>query len=201
MGHFSDLVDVSFTARMEQQLDEIAEGRLDWLDHLQGFYFGEAESRPGLESQISEQEPRIEFPRIEIGDHPENGRPIVVRVGRYGPYLQQDSDNGERVAASVPDDVAPADLTLDAAVDLLEKASKGAQLLGHDPDDGDPIYLANGRYGAYVQKGETPERGSKEPKPRRASVPKGIEEPEVTIDQALKWLSLPRTLGVGPRQR
>jgi DNA topoisomerase-1 len=80
----------------------------------------------------------------------------------------------------------------------LEKASKGAQLLGHHPDSGEPIYLAHGRFGAYVQLGETPARGSKEPKPRRASLPKDTAEEEATLQLALKWLSLPRTLGIHP---
>ena len=137
--HFSDLVDIRFTARMEQQLDDIAEGELDWQQHLRDFYFGEGDSARGLEAQIASQEPTIECPRLKIGDHPETGKPIVVRVGRYGPYLQQDSDNGERLAASVPDDLPPADLTLQEAIDLLEKAAKGAQLLGHHPDTGREI--------------------------------------------------------------
>ena len=198
--HFGDLVDVKFTARMEQQLDEIAEGELDWLEHLQVFYFGEKDKSTGLEAQIAEQEPEIEFPRMEIGDNPENGKTIVVRVGRYGPYLQQDGDNGETLAASVPDDVPPADLTLEEAVQLLEKASKGAQMLGHHPESTEPVYLAHGRFGAYVQLGETPERGSKEPKPKRASLPKDTSEEEATLELALKWLSLPRTLGTDPEK-
>ena len=196
--HFADLVDVQFTAKMEQQLDEIAEGELNWLEHLHGFYFGGDDKAAGLEAQITEQEPKIEFPRIEIGDDPETGKPIVVRVGRYGPYLQQEGDNGEKLAASVPDDVPPADLTVTEAVDLLQKASKGAQMVGHHPESGEPIYLAHGRFGAYVQLGDTPERASKEPKPRRASLPKETPEDEVTLELALKWLSLPRVLGKHP---
>ena len=198
--HFSDLVDVKFTARMEQQLDEIAAGELNWQDHLHGFYFGEKAQGSGLEAQIAEQEPKIGFPRIEIGKNPETGQTIVVRVGRYGPYLQQDGENGEKLAASVPDDVPPADLTVAEAVQLLDKASKGAQMLGHHPDDEDPIYLAHGRYGPYVQKGETPERGSKTAKPKRASLPKDVAEEEATLELALKWLSLPRSLGAHPEK-
>jgi len=196
--HFADFVDIRFTARMEQQLDEIAEGNLDWKNHLRGFYFGEDTERPGLEAQISNEEPKIDFPRIEIGHNPETGQLIVVKVGRYGPYVQQEEENGDKVAASVPDDVPPADLTVQEAVDLLDKASKGAQMLGHHPDSGEPIYLAHGRYGAYVQLGETPKRASKEPKPKRASLPKGTAEEDVTLELALKWLSLPRSLGNDP---
>ena len=197
-NHFADLVDVKFTARMEQQLDDIAQGQLNSQDHLHRFYFGEQDDAPGLEKQIAEQEPKIDFPRIEIGQNPESGKPIIVRVGRYGPYLQQEGENGEKLAASVPDDVPPADLTVKEAVELLDKASKGAQMLGHHPDDGLPVYLAHGRYGPYVQLGETPERGSKDPKPKRASLPKGLAEEEATLELALKWLSLPRSLGVDP---
>ena len=198
-SHFSDLVDTQFTARMEQHLDDIAAGKRGAKDHLREFYFGVDENSPGLEATIANEEPKMEFPRIEIGTHPDSGHPIVVRVGRFGPYLQQEVEEGDdRVAASVPDDVPPADLTLDEAVELLDKAKKGNQLLGTDPESGESVYLAHGRYGAYVQLGETPEKGSKEPKPKRASVPKGIDETEVTFESALKWLALPRVLGIDP---
>lgn len=197
-NHFSELVDTQFTARMEQQLDDIAAGRLDWKDHLRAFYYGEAAEGAGLAAQIESEEPKIEYPAIRVGKHPETGKTIIVKVGRYGPYLQQEDENGERVAASVPDDVPPADLTVAEAVELLEKAKKGAQMLGHHPDTGEAIYLAHGRYGAYVQLGETPERGSKEPKPKRASLPKDTVEEDVDLDLALKWLSLPRSLGADP---
>ena len=196
--HFTELVDTSFTARMEQQLDDIAAGTLDWKDHLHSFYFGEGDEDVGLEDQIKAEEPKIEFPAIEIGTHPESGKPIVMRVGRYGPYLDLEDSEEERVRASVPDDVAPADLTVDEAVKMLEKAKQGAQLLGHDPESQQNVYLAHGRFGAYVQLGETPERGSKEPKPKRASLPKDVAEQDVTLDKALLWLSLPRSLGVDP---
>ena len=196
--HFADLVDTQFTARMEQQLDDIAAGKLDWKDHLNSFYYGAGGGGAGLEDQIKKEEPKIDFPAIEIGEHPESGKPIVIRVGRYGPYLQVEDSEGEKVHASVPDDVAPADLTVDEAVRLLEKARQGAQLLGHHPENHENVYLAHGRFGAYVQLGETPERGSKEPKPKRASLPKGVEEEEVTLEKALLWLSLPKTLGVDP---
>jgi DNA topoisomerase-1 len=196
--HFADLVDTSFTARMEQQLDDIAAGTLDWKDHLNSFYYGEGDGGAGLEEQIKEEEPKIDFPAIEIGKHPESGEAIVIRVGRYGPYLQVEDSEGEKIHASVPDDVAPADLTVDEAVRMLEKAKQGAQLLGHDPESHENVYLAHGRYGAYVQLGETPKRGSKEPKPKRASLPKSVAEEEVTLEKALLWLSLPRVLGVDP---
>ncbi len=194
--HFPEYVDVGFTARMEERLDQIAEGELDWQHHLRRFYFGDpGEESPGLEGRIAAEEPNIEFPEIELGRHPETDRPIVVRVGRFGPYLQYQPEEGETVNASVPEDEPPADLTVELALELLRRAARGDKMIGHDPESLEPIYLRHGRYGAYVQLGETPEKGSKAPKPKRASLPKGTAEDEVTLAEALKWLSLPRELG------
>lgn len=195
--HFTDYVDTQFTAKMEEQLDDIAEGDLDWLQHLRAFYFGDG-AEAGLEKRIETEEPNIDYPAMELGDHPETGKPVVVRVGRYGAYVQHKVSEQDRQAASLPAGLAPADLTLDLAVDLLAKAALGNQELGADPESGETIYLCRGRFGPYVQVGETPERGSKAPKPKRASVPKGHPEEDVNLEQALKWLSLPRTLGVDP---
>ncbi|MFQ5349611.1 MAG: topoisomerase C-terminal repeat-containing protein, partial [Thermoanaerobaculia bacterium] len=192
--HFREYVDTTFTARMEKDLDEIAEGKLDWRTHLDGFYFGHGDERLGLEKRIASEQSQMDYPRVEIGAHPETGGPIVVKVGRWGPYLQYTDPEGERQIASVPEDVAPADLGTDTAVALLEKAKRGLRELGHDPESGELVYLAHGRYGAYVQLGETPE-DRKAPKPRRASLPSGTAEEEVTLEAALRWLSLPRSLG------
>jgi len=197
--HFVDYVETEFTARMEQQLDDIAGGNRDWKEHLKHFYFGGgSDQKPGLETRISTEVPDIDYPRMEIGEHPETGSPIVVRVGRYGPYLQYETKDGEKIVASLPDELAPAELDAAYAVKLLAKAEKGADDLGIDPATGLTVYLANGRFGPYVQLGETPERGSKDPKPKRASIPKDMSEDDVTLELALKWLSLPRTLGTDP---
>ncbi len=195
--HFREYVDTTFTARMEEDLDEIAEGKLDWKSHLRSFYFGEGGEGEGLETRIANEQPKMEYPEVEIGRHPETGGPIVVKVGRWGPYLQYTADGDDKQIASVPDDIAPADLGVEQALELLEKANRGAHLLGHDPDSGEPVYLAHGRYGAYVQLGETP-GDRKAEKPKRASLPKGVAEQDVGIEQALRWLSLPRSLGVDP---
>ncbi len=192
--HFREYVDTTFTARMEKDLDEIAEGKLDWQSHLASFYFGEGEKKDGLEKRITSEQPQMEYPEVAVGSHPETGEPIVVKVGRWGPYLQYTDPDGEKQIASVPEDVAPADLGVEQAIEVLEKANRGHRLLGNHPESGEPVYLAHGRYGPYVQLGDTPE-DRKAPKPKRASLPKGVEEHEVALEPALKWLSLPRSLG------
>ena len=92
--HFREYVDTTFTARMEKDLDEIAEGKLDWQSHLHAFYFGKGDTADGLETRIANEQPQMDYPRVEIGTHPESGGPIVVKVGRWGPYLQHTDARG-----------------------------------------------------------------------------------------------------------
>jgi DNA topoisomerase-1 len=137
---------------------------------------------------------------IDVGDDPETGQPIKVRIGRFGPFLQV-GEGGPGNTASLPDDLPPADLTPEKAVSLVRAKAAGPRELGVDPATGQKVYLATGRFGPYVQLGETPEKpdkGKKAPKPRRASLPRGESEGDVTLEQALRWLSLPRELGVHP---
>ncbi len=192
--HFRDYVDTDFTAHMEQSLDDVANGDIEWLDHLQHFYFGDGDD-PGLRRRLETETEKINYPAMYVGEDPE-GREIVVRIGRSGPFLQR-GEGDDKQTASVPEGVAPADLSLELAIELLEAGGDGPRPLGTD-EDGETIYLATGRYGPYVQVGETPEKGSKAPKPKRASVAKGVEFEDVTLDDALLWLSLPRTLGEHP---
>jgi DNA topoisomerase-1 len=199
-AHFRDYVDTEFTAKMEEQLDRIASGELDWQQHLEHFYFGGDGDvpEPGLEGRIATEEPKMEFPAIELGRHPRTGIPIMIRIGRYGAYLQYQPENGPVINASLPEDLPPADLTLEDAITLLRRSDAADEPLGEDPETGEPVYLLTGRFGPYVQLGETPERGSKAPKPKRASLPKDVSPESVTLEQALKWLSLPRVLGKHP---
>jgi len=196
--HFHDYVDTRFTARLEQKLDDVATGNLDWKEHLEAFYHGEP-GDPGLDKRISAEEPKIDFPAFEVGEEPESGQPVVVKVGRYGPYLQMPhpDDPGEKLIASIGDDVPPADLTIETAVEILRKKAEGPRRVGDDPETGLPIYALTGRYGPYVQLGETPtDKGAE--KPKRASLPKGTSEDDVTLEEAVQLLSLPRVLGSHP---
>jgi DNA topoisomerase-1 len=106
-------------------------------------------------------------------------------------------DGGPGRTASLPEDVAPADLTVERALELVRMKAEGPRALGADPDTGQPVYVMNGRYGAYVQLGETPE-GKKAEKPKRASLQSGMTDATVTLEEALKLLSLPRVVGLHP---
>ncbi|MFQ5745598.1 MAG: type I DNA topoisomerase [Gemmatimonadota bacterium] len=186
--HFSDLVDIGFTSEMESELDEIATGSIEWRDFLAGFYQG----RDGFEARLKEREERIdprEASTLRLAD-----LEPAIRIGRYGPYLELERGE-ETYTASLPEGIAPADLTNDEAVSLLKKKADGPTVLGVDPETGSEVYLMTGRYGPYVQVGEQ-EDGDE--KPRRASLPRGLEPEAVTIDVALKLLSLPRELGPHP---
>ena len=191
--HFSQLVDYDFTARLENDLDEIAARRQERVPWLARFYFGG--DAPGLKALVAERLDQID-PRainsIPIGTDAE-GRELVVRVGKYGPYLQRGDDR-----ASVPEDVAPDELTAERAAELLD-APSGDRSLGTDPDTGLPVLVKAGRYGPYVQLGEVDgAAGTKAPRPATASLFKTMTPESVTLDDALRLLTLPRVVGVEP---
>ncbi len=186
--HFPDLVDTSFTAQMEGSLDRIAEGEVDWREWLADFYSG----AEGLDARIDEHEDRID-PR-EASTVVLEGFEPRVRIGKYGPFLELER-NGDRLTASVPEGVAPADLREDDALRLLERKAEGPRELGEDPDTGETVYVMTGRFGPYVQLGEKGEKGSK---PRRTSLPEGLNYDEVRLEQALKLLAMPYPVGEHP---
>ncbi len=197
--HFPDLVDLGFTAGMEDSLDEIAEGEIEWRSYLESFYSGEE----GFEARVQEHESQID-PRqastLELAD-----LGAKVRIGRYGPFLELQRE-GDRLTASIPDEIAPADLSNEEAVALLEKSAQGPQELGTDPGTGKPVYLRTGRFGPYVQLGDEEEapgkgkgkKGKKKAKPPRTSLPKDMEPEDVTLEVALKLLSMPYEVGKHP---
>jgi DNA topoisomerase-1 len=179
--HFGRLVDYGFTASMEDDLDRIAAGDQDRLAWLRRFYYGE-DGDEGLQELVSDLGAidAREINSIELGGG------IVLRVGRYGPYLERD---GQR--ANVPDDVVPDELTVEKAEELLAQPS-GDRELGADPQSGHEVVARTGRYGPYVT--EVLEDGAKE-KPRTASLFKSMSLDTVTLEQALELLSLPRVIG------
>lgn len=186
--YFPELVDPGFTAKMERTLDEISTGEAAWLPYLQKFYLGET----GLETQVKQQESAID-PNQARSVELEN-LDAKVRIGRYGPYIE--ADNGEGVVtASIPKDLTPSDLDPEQVQLILKQKTEGPEQLGTDPNTGLPIYIMLGKYGPYVQLGEATEENKK---PKRASFPKGVTAENLTLDQAVGLLALPRTLGVHP---
>ena len=191
--HFGDYVDIGFTAEMEEILDQISNGEKDWLDFIREFYRGDGKHH-GLEHLVEDKGQEIAYPVIDVCDDPESGLPIRVRIGRYGPFLQIGDSSSDGPRASVPNDLAPADLTCEKAVALLKAKAQGPRSLGDDPETGQPIYVMHGRFGPYVQLGETP-TDKKADKPRRASLGRNFSEDTIALEDALRLLSLPRDLG------
>jgi DNA topoisomerase-1 len=191
--HFGDYVDIGFTAEMEEILDEISNGQKDWLDFIKAFYRGDGK-HTGLETIVQGKDKSIDYPMIDLGTDPETGKGVRVRIGRYGPFLQMGEGGDDAPRASIPEEIGPADLTLDEALKLLKAKAEGPKSLGHDPVSGQAVYVMHGRFGPYVQLGENPEKGSKE-KPKRASLERGMSEDGVSLAEALRLLSLPRELG------
>jgi DNA topoisomerase I len=196
--HFADFVDIGFTAEMEKDLDEISNGERGSVDFIREFFRGDGQ-RKGLEPIVNSAG-TIDYPVIDIGDDPESGQPIRVRIGKFGPFLQV-GEGGPGRTASLPDDLPPADLTVEKAMQLVQAKAAGPRELGTDSATGLKVYLATGRFGPYVQLGETPEKaakGAKVDKPKRASLPRDASESEVDLPLALRLLSLPRELGRHP---
>ena len=193
--HFERLVDYGFTASMEDDLDGIATGQEEAVPWLARFYFGNG--TPGLKPLVSEHLDRIdarEVNSIPIGAD-STGTPLVVRVGRYGPYLQRGDER-----APIPDDLAPDELTPERAEELLATPSTD-RTLGNDPATGLPVLVRSGRYGPYVQLGEdagASDGRARNRKPARASLFKTMDPETVTLEDALRLLSLPRAVGTDP---
>jgi DNA topoisomerase I len=182
--HFAHLVDYEFTARMEDALDDIAAGEAERVPWLRRFYFG-ADGEEGLKEMVSDLS---EIDARDVSSFPLAGTDIVVRVGRYGPYLERD---GQRV--NVPEGTAPDELTPEFAEELLSRPS-GDKILGTDPESGKTIVAKAGRFGPYVTE-VLDEDAPASAKPHTASLLKSMDLDSVTLDDAVRLLTLPRTLG------
>ncbi len=184
--HFPKLIDYEFTAQMESDLDLIAAGEAESTPWLTAFYFGDDGLKQKVATRLDEIDPKS-IGSIPIGKDKE-GVEVVARIGRYGPYVQREDER-----ASIPDDMAPDEVTLAKALELIENQNLGDKIFGSDPDSGMTVYGKTGRFGPYVQLGEQEEESKA--KPKRASLLQGMILDELGLDDALKLLSLPRTIG------
>ncbi|AZI57163.1 type I DNA topoisomerase [Nakamurella antarctica] len=209
--HFARLVDYDFTAAMEDELDSIAGGRLGRTEWLSTFYFGgdagaegSVARSGGLKKLVGENLEEIDA--REVNSLPIakslDGRQVMVRVGRYGPYLERSGlVEGELERANLPEELAPDEVTPELIEELFAKAETGDRELGVDPEVNRPIVAKDGRYGPYVTEvlpEDTPTKGKNAVKPRTASLFKSMTVESVTLEEALRLLTLPRVVGVDP---
>ncbi len=187
-SHFPNLVDLGFTAGMEQSLDDIADGTADRLPYLRKFYNGSE----GLDEQVKEKEGGID-PR-EACTLSIDGLDASVRVGKYGPYFEK-SRGDEKFTASIPDSIAPGDITNAIADRLIEEKQRGPQALGIHPEDGLAVYQMRGPFGPYLQLGEVTDET---PKPKRCSIPNFVDLATINLETAMALLALPRRIGKHP---
>ncbi|RTL64594.1 MAG: type I DNA topoisomerase [Pseudonocardiaceae bacterium] len=214
--HFGRLVDYDFTAAMEDELDAIASGNDSRTAWLNGFYFGAAQGSEGSVARAGGLKKLVgvnleEIDAREVNSIPmftdAEGRDVVVRVGRYGPYLERMVDDASQ-RANLPEDLPPDELTSEIAEQLFSVPQEGRSL-GTDPVTGHEIVAKEGRFGPYVTEilpdPEPPAEGTTgrkktpaKPKPRTGSLLKTMSVESVTLDDALRLLSLPRLVGTDP---
>ncbi len=190
--HFANYVDIAFTARMEDALNEIAAGHADRRGFLEAFYRGKGD-RPGLERKVEETLPRIDYPAVPVGVDPETDEPVRVKIGRNSAYVERGAGDGV-TRATIPDELLIDELTVERAAELLNTPANANVPIGIDPDTEKPVYVNVGKYGPYVQLGDA----GGPTKPRWTGLPKGMSPSEVTLELALRLLSLPRVLGHDP---
>lgn len=195
-NNFQELMDLGFTAKMDEALDEISEGKVESKKYLKEFFLG-SDHKQGLHQLVEERAREIPYPAFIVGEHPETGQPILVRNGKDGGSFLQMGEGDQRRFADVPDDLAPAELTLEKAVELLERKAAPAESVGIHPETGRNLLLRN-KGGFYLEVERTPEEIEQKVKPIWVSVPPG-SDPRQLSQEDLDFLSrLPREIGSHP---
>lgn len=189
-NNFPDMVDSEFTSGLEEKLDEIAQGSYDQTSYLTKYYLGEN----GLRAQVEQREDKIDPQEAKLLDLPIEGlEDMQIFVGRFGPYVKMKSGD-EELTTSLPESMAPGDLSAEVLLELLKTEKEGPESLGNHPETGEAIFVLNGRFGPYVQLGDAADSA----KPKRVSLLKGMTPSDIDLETALELLSLPRPLGNHP---
>lgn len=221
--NFHNLVNSEYTAKMEEDLDDIATGALESTPYLKAFYFGGKKagttSEAGLREMLQVDIDARQACTLPVGQDAQ-GHPVNIRIGRYGPFVERIESPEKSDTASIPTDLAPDQLTVEKALDYISKQAAGPTALGVDPVSGKNVYLLEGRFGPYVQLGEKPakpekpapaaegepetgkkkrtKKGPKPEKPKMKGLLKGMTPADLTLETALQLLSMPKTIGNFP---
>ena len=198
-NHFQEFMDLGFTAQMDETLDEIAGGKKESKDYLKRFFLGE-EGHIGLRDAVAERRLKIPFPFYEIGKHPESGEAVIIRIGKNRqPFLQRGIGKG-LPTVSITDDIAPADLKMDKALELFDAKKPEAEVIGKHPESGRNLLLKKkGNY--YIEVERTEEEIEKDLKPTWISLPPNVDPHSLTQEELDLLCSLPRTIGVHPESK
>jgi DNA topoisomerase-1 len=191
--NFGEFTDLDFTRQMDDVLDEISVGKADSKAYLGSFFLGEG----GLKTAVDSRKKEIPYPSFLVGAHPATGEEILVRLGQQGNVFLQLGPREAKKYANVPEDLAPADLTVEKAVSLLEDRTSEAESVGFDPVTGRRLLLKN-RQGYYLEAERTPEEIEAKVKPRWISVPPGVDPRTLTPEEISALCELPRMVGANP---
>lgn len=193
--YFSKLVDVHFTSKMEDDLDKVAEGEEKWIPYIKNFYQGGEDSFHTKVKHASEDEG---YPIVEIGKDEKTGEPLIIKSGKYGPYIQRGA-GGENNTASIPESLPPAELNINKALELLSQP-QGPQVITKDLETGKDITRRTGRYGPYLQLGEDEEKKKAKKMaltygPKHVPISTQVNIDAVTPELAMKIVHFPLTIG------
>lgn len=194
--NFHEFMELDFTAQMDEELDKIADGAKDSRDYLSEFFLGKGE-KIGLKQAVTDRKAAIEYPNYVIGEHPELKVPIVLRNGKDGNAFLQVEVGSERKYANIPDDLAPADLSLAKALELFDQKTAPSEAIGIDPVTGRTL-LVKFRQGYYLETERSEEEIKAKEKPRWISVPPGIDPRNLSQEDISFLCQLPRTIGKHP---
>lgn len=198
-GHFPEFMDLKFTAQMDETLDQIASGRRDSDDYLRRFFLG-GNGQIGLKDAVSERRKDIPFPSYGVGKHPETEEAILVRIGQNGDPFLQLGDRANKRFASIPEDIAPADLKLEKALELLDSKKPEAEAIGVHPDSGKRLLLKK-RDGYYIEVERTEEEIKAKVKPTWVSLPPNVDPHSLAKEDLDALCRLPREIGAHPETK